>query len=419
MSIKENTDKILHKNSARFCMPGHKGKLSFYDITEIKGADNLADPKEEIKRSQRNIAEVYKSNYSYISVNGSTGAILAAILATCQNSEIIIDRQCHISAINGITLARAIPHYIYPKQHDFFGVSCGITPQQVEDSILKFPNSKAIFITSPTYYGVCSNIKEICEIAHKNNMVVIVDAAHGAHFAFSDNLPMCSVSAGADIVINSTHKTLNCLTQGALAHISGNLVNHDTYKKYLNMVQTTSPSYLLMSSIEQSVYDAQQCNYDKIIEICEEIRQKSKLPTLCDGGFDYDKTRLVFNGENIDLLFSKQDIIIEMYDGANAVLIPTPYNSKTDFKRLLDFVSNCDAAAAPHSGEIPITKAVMSPYEVQNFPQISIGKNEAVGKICASTIYKLPPCMPILCPGEVVTEEIIQYVDHEIMCINN
>ncbi len=400
-------------------MPGHKGKLSFYDITEIDGADNLADPKEEILCAQKNISDIYGSKCSFISVNGSTGAILASVLATCKNSEIIMDRQCHISAINGVILSRAVPHFIYPETHSFFGVGMGITPAGVKEAIEKHPDSKAVFITSPTYYGVCSNIKEICEIAHKHGIPVIVDGAHGAHFTFDNSLPQCGVEAGADIVIHSTHKTLNCLTQGAIVHISGNLVDCEHFKKHLNMVQTTSPSYLLMQSVEQSIYDAKKCNYKKLIEICEEIRQKSKLKTLCDGFYDYDKTRLVFNGKNIDLHFSEKNIIIEMYDGCNAVLIPTPYNKKADFKMLVDFVSRCNAEPVASTGIIYKTKTAMAPYEAYNMETVSVPKKEAIGRICAETVYKLPPCMPVLCPGEVITEDAINYIDKNVLCIKN
>ncbi|MBQ3115187.1 MAG: aminotransferase class I/II-fold pyridoxal phosphate-dependent enzyme [Clostridia bacterium] len=400
-------------------MPGHKGKISFYDITEIDGADNLACPKQEILTAQNNIADIYKSKNSFISVNGSTGAVLASILSTCKNGEIIMDRQCHISAINGVILSRAVPHFIYPKIHSFFGVGMGITPNQVQEAINKYPNSKAVLITSPTYYGVCSNIKGICEIAHNHGIPVIVDAAHGAHFAFDEKLPECSIEAGADIVVHSTHKTLNCLTQGALAHISGNIIDCNSFKKHLNMVQTTSPSYLLMQSVEQSVYDAKKCDYKKLIDICEEVREKSKIKTLCDGFYDYDKTRLVFNGKNIDLHFAKKNIIIEMYDGYNAVLIPTPYNKNRDFKRLINAVADCTLEPSPNNKVLPNADVFMAPYEAYNMETVRLPKKEATGKICAEIIYKFPPCMPVLCPGEIVTEDVLDYIDEYILCIKN
>lgn len=417
MSIKSKTEEILNESTARFFMPGHKGTLSFYDITEIDGADNLVCPSDEIQKAQQNIAKAYGSKQSFISVNGSSAAVMASVLSTCCGGKIIIDRQCHISAINAIVLGRCVPYYIYPELHPFFGTGTGITKEQVKRAISLNPDAKAILITSPTYYGVCSDIEGICSVAHQSGIPVIVDAAHGAHFAFSDQLPECAIKAGADIVIHSTHKTLNCLTQGALLHHNSSITSHIKLKQTLNMLQTTSPSYLLMSSVEQSVYDAEKSNFKKLVDICDTIRNESRLKYLCEGFYDYDRTKLVFNGEGLDKKFKISNIIIEMYDGHNAVLMPSVHNSDRDFEMLLNFVKQCDAPPSPVVKSIPKAQIKLMPYEAYNADSELISTQNAKGRIAARAVYKNPPCMPVIVPGELITEENIGFIEESVWCI--
>jgi len=417
MSIKSKTEQILNDDTARFFMPGHKGTLSFYDITEIDGADNLVCPEDEILAAQKNIADAYGCKYSFISVNGSSAAVMSAILSTCTEGKIILDRGCHISAINAVILGRCVPFYIYPNRHAFFGTGTGITKEQVENAISLNPDAKAILVTSPTYYGVCSDIEGICSVAHKNGIPVIVDAAHGAHFAFSDSLPTCAIDAGADIVIHSTHKTLNCLTQGAVLHHNSSITDHIKLKQTLNMLQTTSPSYLLMSSVEQSVYDAKATDFKKLTDICDMIRNESKLKTLSDGFYGYDKSKLVFNGDGLDKKFKISNIIIEMYDGHNAVLMPSIYNSERDFERLLNFVRTCDAPPFPVKSNIPKAQIKLMPFEAHNTVSELVSRENAIGRIAARAVYKNPPCMPVVVPGELITEENIDYIKDTVWCI--
>lgn len=417
MSIKSKTQKLLQDNPARFFMPGHKGTLSFYDITEIDGADNLVCPCDEIQKAQENISKIYKSEKSYISVNGSTAAVMAAVITACGGGRIIADRQCHISAVNAMIFGNITPYFIYPVLDDFFGVGTGITPKDVEDAFFKAPDARAVLVTSPTYYGVCSDIEGICKVAHAHGAAVIVDAAHGAHFTFSDLLPKCAVAAGADIVIHSAHKTLCCLTQGAILHCGGSLIDHTRLKGTLNMLQTTSPSYLLMSSVEQSVYDAVNFDYEKLIKNCDEMREISPLPVLGEGFFQYDKTRLVFNGENLDILMREHNIIPEMFDGYNAVLLPTPCTTDREFEMLYNFLKNCSAKQRKNSGQIPKAKTAMPLAEAAKRGRELVPKEKAKDRICAATVYKNPPCMPVICPGEIVTDEILPYIENDIWCI--
>lgn len=410
------TKRLLGDNPSRFFMPGHKGKLSFYDITEIDGADNLVKPTGEILKAQEKIAEIYGAKQSFISVNGSSGALMAAILTACADGRIIADRQCHISALNAMILGNIEPYWIYPEQDGYFGAGCGITQNQVETALKECPEAKAVLVTSPTYYGVCSDIKEICAAAHRHGAAVIVDAAHGAHFAFSDRLPECAVKSGADYVIHSTHKTLPCLTQGALLHCGGG-ADGTALKETLNMLQTTSPSYLIMSSVEQSVYEAVNYDYGALIERCDNIRKKSKLKTMCGGYFDYDRTRIVLNGENLDKLLCENGMIPEMYDGHNAVLLPSPCNDDRDFERLLKFVSECGARPAPYRGKLPRAKQIMMPAQAHKKKRELVSAENALGRICARAVYKNPPCMPAVCPGEEITADILPFIKEDIWCI--
>ena len=200
-------------------------------------------------------------------------------------------------------------------------------------------------------------------------------------------------------------------------HHNSSIVDHTRLKQTLNMLQTTSPSYLLMSSVEQSVYDAQTADFEGLVKICDEIRNQSKIKALSDGFYDYDKTKLVFNGRGLDKSFKISNIIIEMYDGHNAVLMPSVYNNEREFEMLISFVKNCEATPSPANTYVPKAQQRLIPFEAFNARAEQVKREEAVGRTAARAVYKAPPCMPVVVPGELITYDNIDLIENTVWCV--
>lgn len=422
MKIQEGIDHYLNKNTVRFFMPGHKGSLSAMDVTELDGTDNLHFPDGIIREAQDAVAKAYGVLHTFFSVNGSSAGLHGAILSACKPGDsIAVDRGCHISVLNALILYGITPVFLYPEIHRGFGVSCGIRPEAVKDLLRQNPAVKAVLVTSPTYYGVCSDIRSIAHTAHLYDVPLIVDEAHGAHLHFCQKLPDSAVSQGADIVVQSAHKTLECLTQGAMVHLCSKRIKKEQLQRSLNMVQTTSPSYLLMDSIENAVAAVREEPLNKLVDTCNELREalnetgKYKCMEQCEPFYAYDASRLVFavNANTSKIrrtLHDKYNIVIEMDDGHNIVCMPTPSNRQEDFKRLKhallslcrylqDYQPVCNSL-------FPRTTLVMPPHEAYYAEKELVQPSAAVGKIAGESVYQSPPCMPVLCPGEQITAEI-------------
>ncbi|MDD3765890.1 MAG: aminotransferase class I/II-fold pyridoxal phosphate-dependent enzyme [Eubacteriales bacterium] len=434
MNIKRGIEKALKNNAIRFCMPGHGGLGSlalYYDVTEIDGTDTLQNPKEIIKLAQNEAAVAFGAMQSFFLVNGSSVGLHAAIMSVCQRGDLlIVDRGCHISVINALVLNGIKPVFVEPEYNLEFGVSAGINPSSVKEAYKKHPHAKGALITSPTYYGVCSDIFEIAEIVHSFGGVLIVDEAHGAHFAFSPKLPKTALFQGADIVVQSTHKTLPCITQGAIMHIGTSRADKKCIQENLNMLHTTSPSYLIMASIEQSVEYMKNKGKQRLDFVIEQVRRLKSILNET-GKFrcldSDDKTRLVIHvGENAPVVAKKlrnlHNIIVEMCDGLNLVLIARATNEHVDFVRLeralmsiaLTLPALNDAKYPPP----PRGKAVLTPKKAYFSKTKSIFAKEAIGKIAARAVYKMPPCICLLSPGEMVTEEIADLINQDITVVD-
>lgn len=259
---------IVNNNIVSFHVPGHKlGKIydrlgysnileNIYkmDTTEILGTDNLHSPDGIIKKSQERAARVFKSKNTYYLINGSTCGIQGAIMSVCNpKDKIIVNRDCHQSVINTFILGDIEPVYIYPQIDTKTNILMGIKIEDAIKTINDNLDAKAILLTYPTYYGKVYDLKTICDYAHSKGMIVIVDEAHGAHLGLSNRLPMTALEQGADIVIQSTHKTLPSFTQSSMLHIQGERINQDRLTSILRMIESSSPSYMLMSSLELAV----------------------------------------------------------------------------------------------------------------------------------------------------------------------
>lgn len=411
-------DKLKNNKRIPFHMPGHKRNIKLLgdkfpydiDITEIDGFDNLHSPDGIIREIEEKAKEVYESENSFILVNGSTVGILAGILTTVkQGDTVLIARNCHKSVYNGIELAGAKAEYILPEL-DKYGILKAVEPAEFEEKISLF-NPRLVVITSPTYEGVNSDIEKLCDITHKYNIPIMLDAAHGAHYV--------GYAKYADITVMSLHKTMPALTQCALAHVNGRLVSHEEYRIKLSMLETSSPSYLLMSSVEECLelnldYRTFINKRDKLFKECKELRHLELI--------DYDISKLVIfcgncniNGVKLaEKLRIEYNIEVEMAAKNYVVLILTACDDYKNYKLLRKALFQIDDN---------LKSEEFIPDDLPHLPKRAsyISKDKELfdfdtssGKVCAEYIWAYPPGIPIIVPGEIISEEIISYIKDSI-----
>lgn len=395
-------------------MPGHKRKsgLALYgeeiDITEIDGFDNLHSPSGIIKELEDKLAVLFKSKKTIISVNGSTGGILSAVSAVSKkNGEIIIAANCHKSVFNACRINNLDVYFVEPEYNSEFSCWGRITQESIDRAIKEHPNACAVVITSPTYEGIVSDIK--CSVP------LIVDAAHGAHFGFADWLPR---QPKADIVVESLHKTLPALTQTAVIHI-----NNEKYispvKKYMDIFETSSPSYILLDSVDRCTDFLADCGsaferYKKLLDSFYEKAGRLDNISILDND---DPTRIIFsaNGytgtELADFLRTKYNIEAEGASLKYVILISTVCDCEQGFDRLIEALC---ALEKRENNSIDLPKPVIPCRMAGNTGMGETAKTlltECVNKICAEYIYAYPPGSPILVPGEVISQESLTYIN--------
>ncbi len=441
-------EELNKKNIYPFHMPGHKRKALFnidpfsFDITEICGADNLHKPDGIIKQAQQLMAKLAGADESFFCVNGSSAALMAAIMSVCKpNEKILAARNCHRSVYNGILLSGASPVYIYPQNLEN-SIPAGISPHETQEALNLYPDIKAMIITSPTYEGFCSNIKEIADILHKKNLPLIVDEAHGAHFGFDDYFPKSALSQGADLVIQSWHKTLPVFTQTGVAHIKSDIIDRDLFFSYLSMLQTTSPSYLFMAVLDKC-RDILQTQSDKLFKAyaqrLDELRSsllKLKKFRLIDKEIlnkasiaQFDKGKLVFEincDKNVNLL---EKMFIKDYNfqiesaGLNHIILMTSImDTKKDFKMLLNALNDAEtklnfkAAKKPAYIKKEPSNPEISPHNAFKLKKRLADINECENKICADFLIPYPPGVPLLAPGEIIKKSDIEAIKNIRQC---
>ncbi len=424
----------LKKDIYPFHMPGHKRNLDFFgqinfldfDMTEFDGMDNFHNPKEIIKESQILAAKVFNSKYSFYLTNGSSSGIMAAIMSVCKKGDkILLARNSHKSAYNGVMLAEASPVYIYPKITDD-NLTGGMLPDDVEREIIKNPDIKAVFITSPTYEGFCSNVREISKITKKYNKILIVDEAHGAHFAFSDKFPESSVNY-ADIIIHSLHKTMPSLGQSAIIHITNEKIDIEKIRFYIGIFHTTSPSYIIMALIDRLITNLanNKIPFDEYTNLLLEYRGRLcnfKQMKLLDIGttssgaiVDIDISKLTFfctfNCAKLENIFAEKfRLQLEFFSKNHFVALTSVCDTNRGFERFSEALTEIDKSEYTRN----ISKIFSYPK-----PEIKFGINkainnkskslplaEAVGHISADFIIPYPPGIPLVVPGEIITKEI-------------
>ncbi len=434
-----------------FHMPGHKRNMEdhilerFYalDITEIDGFDNLHDPRGILREAMGHAAKVYGSKETFYLINGSTAGILSAVQSCVKRNEtIIIARNCHQSVYNAAALMNAKTEFVYPSILSDWNMAGGIEAAEVERALEENPGAKAVLITSPTYEGITSPISEIAETVHKRGIPLIVDEAHGGHFPFSKEFPESALRQGADLVIQSIHKTLPAFTQTALLHRQGNLVDSDRLKYYLSVFQSSSPSYLLMAGIDECIRYLEKEGdhlWDLILEEAKYFRKmaenwKHLRAFIPRGKQEADPLKIVFAPVKgckkqglgytaVDLyreLLQKYHLQFEMVTPGYVLGILTCMDRWEGLKRLREAMAEIDGALeeekeTPFIGyrtkqPVPFNPApirVQSIAEALEAPSRQIGLNESKGKTAAGFIKLYPPGIPIITPGEVISQQIL------------
>ncbi|MDR1101476.1 MAG: aminotransferase class V-fold PLP-dependent enzyme [Clostridiales bacterium] len=322
-------------DTARFFMPGHKGLLSYIDVTETYGVDDLRAPTGIIKQAQMRAASAFGAAETFFLTGGSSLGNFAMVYAAhkmSENGRIIVNNGCHASVLNICKLLKIAPIFAKNTYIDEFNISGEVLPSEIERLLRENPDVCAVLVTSPTYFGVCSDISGISAICREHGVPLIVDQAHGAHLRFHPDLPADAMSAGADLCVQSAHKTLPALTQTAYLHRrESSIIEAETVQDALNLFQTTSPSYIFMAALDKAREIMETCGKERLdwlIKRCGEFRGKVR----CLEGGNVDPTRLVFraNGEHL----RKNGVFVEMQDGGNVVCIPTICSTYRDFLAL-------------------------------------------------------------------------------------
>ena len=406
------------------------------DVNSMKPLDNLCHPISVIRDAEQLAAEAFGAAHAFFMVGGTTSAVQAMILASLKpGDKIIMPRNVHRSAINALILCNATPVYVNPQTESNLGISLGMKVSDVEAAIEKNPDARAILVNNPTYYGICSDIKKIVEIAHKNNMVVLVDEAHGTHFYFSDDLPPAAMHVGADFAAVSMHKSGGSLTQSSML-LCGQNVNVGYVHQIINITQTTSASYLLMSSLDVSrrnlALNGQEI-FKSVIELVNYAREEinnlggyyAYAKELVDGNSitDFDNTKLsIFTRpiglagiEVYDLLRDEYDIQLEFGDIGNVLAYVSVGDRKKDVERLISALFDIKRSYQKDSSNMlkaeyidPVV--VCSPHQAFYSDKVSLPIDDTVGRIAAEFLMCYPPGIPILAPGELITKDIIDYI---------
>ncbi|MBC5646796.1 aminotransferase class I/II-fold pyridoxal phosphate-dependent enzyme [Christensenella tenuis] len=430
----------------RFCMPGHKGKAGFLpeevhrlDITELSGADNLYHPQEAIKKSQKLHAEYIDARESYFMVNGGSCGVQASVLSVLEPGDtVIVARDIHLSAVNAFIMADVKPVFVYPSARET-DVPCVVSVQDIASAVALHKKAKAVYLTYPNYYGLCADLNGICAVAHEAGMKVICDAAHAAAFDFSGLLPVTPAHAGCDIWTCSLHKTLGAMNQCAVlsAGVEAGL-QPEVIQSRLNMLQTTSPSYLLLASSDYTLGFMRREGKQKlhtVIQLVEENMRRIEalggyrcifqdIPKET-GAFDRDILRLVIDvtdrgvsGFGAARFLQEKGIAVETADIANIVLICTAADTAEDFEAL-------KAALGEIKGSNYKIRRMMTAEDLKQvyLPQISVpmrkaffaerrsvALEESIGCIAAVPAGAYPPGVPVILPGQKIAEDMVDYL---------
>ena len=437
------------RSQVPFYAPGHKQgrgispKLSDWlglemfraDLPELPELDNLFAPEGVLQEAQALAAETFGADRTWFLANGSTAGVLAAILATCGPGEkILLARNVHRSAVSGLILSGAMPIFLSPEYDRAWDIAHGVAPETVERALERHPDAKAILLVSPTYHGACSHLAAIARMARERAVPLVADEAHGAHFAFHPGLPTPALAAGADVAVQSVHKTLGALSQASLLHVRGDRVSPDRIDRALAMVQSTSPNALLLASLDaaraQMAADGERL-MAKTLELAEEARERIAriealsvltLPQPPTPGFwEGDRTRLTVKTSDLgvdgyradEILYGREGVTCELPALSHLTFILSPGNAPSDIDCLVGALARLPRSPAfPRSFPLlPDAATALSPREAYFAPHETVAIAEARDRIGAELVCPYPPGIPALIPGEIVSDATLAYLN--------
>ncbi len=434
-----------------FDVPGHKRgkgnpelteflgeKCVGIDVNSMKPLDNLCHPTSVIKEAEELAAEAFGAAHAFFMVGGTTSSVQAMILSNVKKGDkIILPRNVHQSVINSLVLCGAVPVYVNPSTNKRLGIALGMSVKDVAKAIEENPTAKAILINNPTYYGICSDLKQITDMAHRHGIKVLVDEAHGTHFYFGKNMPISAMAAGADMAAVSMHKSGGSLTQSSIL-LCGKDMNEHYVRQIINLTQTTSGSYLLLSSLDISrrnlalrgeqifkkVQDFSQYARDEINAIGDYYAYSKELING-DSIFDFDTTKLSVNTlgvglagiEVYDILRDEYGIQIEFGDLGNILAYMSVGDKTKNIERLISALGEIRRLYKKDGSDMLESEYInpvvaMSPQTAFYADKQSMPIDECAGKVCTEFVMCYPPGIPILAPGEMITNEIIEYIKY-------
>lgn len=449
--IYEALERFREMRVVPFDVPGHKHgkgnpeltaflgeKCVSIDVNSMKPLDNLCHPVSVIREAEILAAAAFKAADAFLMVNGTTSSVQSMVLSCCKRGDkIILPRNVHRSVINALVLCGAIPVYVNPEVNTKLGISLGMSREQVQKAINENPDAVAVFVNNPTYYGICSDLRAIVKMAHEAGMLCLADEAHGTHFYFGENMPVSAMEAGADMASVSMHKSGGSLTQSSLLLIGKN-VNAGHVRQIINLTQTTSGSYLLMSSLDISRRNLALRGkevFRKVVQMAEYTREEINAiggyyaygKELINGNsiFDFDPTKLSVHTRDIglagievyDILRDEYDIQIEFGDIGNILAYLSIGDRIQELERLVSALAEIRRryqrdSSGLLSQEYIDPEVVSSPQEAFYSKKKSLPIHESVGYVCSEFVMCYPPGIPILAPGERITKEILDYIDY-------
>ena len=449
--IYEALENFRHMRVVPFDVPGHKHgrgnpELTAFlgeqcvgiDVNSMKPLDNLCHPVSVIRQAEELAADAFGAAHAFLMVGGTTSSVQSMVLSCCKRGDkIILPRNVHRSVINALVLCGAIPVYVNPDVDHRLGISLGMKRQQVRQAIEKNPDAVAVLVNNPTYYGICSDLRAIVNMAHDAGMLCLADEAHGTHFYFGDNMPLSAMAAGADMAAVSMHKSGGSLTQSSLLLI-GPRMNAGHVRQIINLTQTTSGSYLLMSSLDISrrnlALRGKQV-FRKVVEMADYAREEinavegyyafGKELVNSDSVFAFDPTKLSVHTRDIglagievyDILRDEYDIQIEFGDIGNILAYLSMGDREQELERLVSALAEIRRRYQRDSSNL-LRQEYIDPEVVCSPQQAFYGEKrriplvESAGYVCSEFVMCYPPGIPILAPGERITRDILNYISY-------
>ncbi len=449
----------VRQHALRFHMPGHKGGLGFppevaevfkrnvlaIDVTETRGMDNLHLPSGCIKQAQDLAAQTFGADRTFFLTNGTTAGVHAMIMTTCKEGQkIVIPRDAHLSVIGGVILAGLEPVFVYPDVDPEWGVSVGVPTSEYERTLFEHPDAKACLITRPNYYGMAGELSALVELCHTHGIPLLVDEAHGPHIHLHEAMPRSALSYGADMVVQSTHKTLGSFTGSSMLHIKGERIHPDRVQRMLAILQSTSPSYLLMASIDITATLMRLRGHDLIeraIRLSDKARGRlsrvSGVRVLSRPAMD----RCKLSVSMIDLglagfelknrLMDEHNTRVELADFENIIAFVTYADTEEDVDALVDAMiqvaeeARSERAVGPslrkRGDQARFTQHLFAPAERAMLPRrAALAAHELAmlhdspGRVCAEVVAPYPPGIPLLYPGEIIDQSHLEIIEEAI-----